>query len=111
VRGGLIKVSFYGDQERTLENCEKIGLRLLKAHQKQQIEIDGLRRERKDAVDAGEEWRLRWVEEESWRKGLEARLERVKKLPDVWVLFGPGDMNLDADTLKHCADELEAGLK
>jgi hypothetical protein len=70
-----------------------------------------LRRERKDAVDAGEEWRLRWVEGESWRKGLEATLERVRALPDIWRLFGPQDMGLDETTLRHCADELEAELK
>jgi hypothetical protein len=34
-------------------------------------------KELKDAVDAGEEWRLRWVEEESWRKGLELRLKNA----------------------------------
>lgn len=42
--------------------------------------VEALEAEVKNAIDAGEEWRTKWVEEESWRKGLEARLEKAESV-------------------------------
>ena len=38
------------------------------------------------------------------------RIKRVEALPHTWRLLDVGDMGLDTDTLKHCADAFEDAL-
>ena len=65
------------NEERTLENCEKKAVKLWGMVGKAANDYCKLEAERREAVSNGEEWRLRWVEEESWRKGLELRLKNA----------------------------------